>query len=124
MIRVINGKVIPVCDICGVMLHDNQDLRGSYFDMTKNGWLNGRIGTKWVNWCDSCTREAVRYMQEDFFDLSKKPLVLVEAPSGDEYLKGRVLQEGRKENIPGVAEGSMAEFYLMSVDPDDEMGGW
>ena len=28
------------------------------------------------------------------------------------------------ENIPGVAEGSMAEHFLLSVDPDSEMGGW
>lgn len=32
--------------------------------------------------------------------------------------------QGRTEMIPGVAEGSMAEHFLMSVEPDEDMGGW
>ena len=76
------------------------------------------VKRKWVfrNNEMSCALQAL-------VDYAEQRDVSIEVPGGG-YLKGRVLQEGRRENIPGVAEGSMAELFLLSVDPDDEMGGW
>jgi hypothetical protein len=48
--------------------------------------------------------------------------VLVQKPSGKGYIKAQEIQKGRIESIPGVAEGSMAEHFLMSMESPD--GDW
>ena len=100
------------CNKCGKKLNETFSNFTQAADKAElANWAMIKHAGNWINWCESY-----------FLKADERPRVVIHGSK--QQMIGQVVNEGRRENIPGVAEGSMAEHFLLSVDPDDEMGGW
>ena len=57
------GRVhVPVCDMCGDELPQEEDWEDARLAMKEAHWKNVKIGENmWENWCDKCQRQRRDY---------------------------------------------------------------